>query len=360
VKDLLESDRGWLMMFRTTPRIPGWEQIQESRPFYNKTGRMEFYREEAEFIEYGENLIVHREPVEATPYLPNVIVAVHPAVRPESYQIAANALDAGQRQVRNVKMAWAEVKQTKNPLWEQGYRFYCLTPKTRHRVHSSWGAVDWNVLWDSNSADPFREDKRLPGLGETQINMNPEDAQELGINDGDYVWVDANPADRPYVGWKSDDPLYKVARLKLRVKYNPAYPRGVTMIKHGAFMATHKSVRAHETRKDGLARSADTGYQANLRYGSQQSLTRGWLQPTQMTDSLVRKDMYGQTIGVGYAPDIHSPNTCPKETLVKIQKAEDGAPGGKGTWEPVRSGYMPGNESAPMQQYLGGGFITED
>ncbi len=359
VKELLESDRGWLMMFRTTPRITGWEQIHESQPFYNKTGRLEFYREEPEFVEYGENLIVHREPVEATPYLPNVIVGTHPVLRPQSYGIPHNALDAGERQVRNVKMNWAEVKRTVNPLWAKGYRFYCLTPKTRHRVHSSWGAVDWNVLWDSNFADPYREDKRLPGLGETQINVNPEDARDLGIQDGDYVWVDANPADRPYVGWKPGDEFYRVARLKLRVKFNPAYPRGVTMIKHGPFMATHKSVRAHETRKDGLARAADTGYQANLRYGSQQSLTRGWLQPTQMTDSLVRKDMYGQKIGVGYAPDIHSPNTCPKETLVRIEKAEDGGPCGRGVWEPARSGHTAANESETMKRYLNGGFIEE-
>ena len=360
VKELLESDRGWLMMFRTTPRITGWEQIHESKPFYNRTGRMEFYREEPEFIEYGENLIVHREPVEATPYLPNVIVGTHPALRPQSYGIPPEALDAGARQARNLKMAWAEVKQTKNPLWEQGYRFYCLTPKTRHRVHSSWGAVDWNILWDSNTADPHREDKRLPGVGETQMNMNPEDARELGIQDGDYAWVDANPADRPYVGWKPTDEFYKVSRLKLRVKFNPAYPRGVTMIKHGPFMATHKSVRAHESRRDGLARAADTGYQANLRYGSQQSITRGWLQPTQMTDSLVRKEMYGQKIGVGYAPDIHSPNTCPKETLVRVQKAEEGGLGGRGAWEPAKSGYMPGNENDAMKSYLKGDFIEED
>jgi nitrate reductase alpha subunit len=130
------------------------------------------------------------------------------------------------------------------------------------------------------------------------------------------------------------------------------------MIKHAPFMATHKSVQAHETRPDGRALSADTGYQANLRYGSQQSLTRGWLQPTQMTDSLVRKEIYGQKIGEGYAPDIHSPNTCPKETLVRIIKAEDGGLGGKGIWKPATTGLTPGNENANMMNYLSGGFVT--
>lgn len=98
--------------------------------------------------------------------------------------------------------------------------------------------------------------------------MHPQAAKGLGIEDGDYVYVDANPADRPYRGWKPDDPFYKVSRLMLRVKYNPAYPYHIIMLKHGPFMATEKSVRAHETRPDGLAKPEGTGYQANLRYGS--------------------------------------------------------------------------------------------
>ena len=355
--ELLKSEKGWLMMFRTYPRIPGWEQIHESKPFYNKTGRLEFYRDEDEFIRYGENLIVYREPVEATPYLPNVIVSSHPAVRPYDFGIPDDATSAEDRQARNRKLPWSTVKGTENFLWKNGFRFYCLTPKTRHSVHSSWMVVDWNQLWSSNFGDPYRSDKRSPGLGDHQINMNPEDAKELGISDGDYVWVDANPEDRPYKGWKPTDELYKVSRCMLRAKYNPAYPRGVIMVKHAPFMATHKSVRAHESRPDGRALSEDTGYQSNMRYGSHQSLTRGWLQPTMMTDSLVRKAYYGQTIGEGYEPDIHSPNTCPKETLVRISKAESGGPAGIGVWEPATTGLTPGNENDSMRQYMKGGFI---
>ena len=58
--------------------------MHESKPWYTKTGRLEFYRGEPEFIEAGENLVVHREPVDSTFYDPNVIVArPHPAIRPE-------------------------------------------------------------------------------------------------------------------------------------------------------------------------------------------------------------------------------------------------------------------------------------
>lgn len=356
-KELIKEEKAALVQFRTYPRIPGWEQVNESKPFYTKSGRLELYRDEDEFIEYGENLFVHREPVEATPYLPNVIVTESDVIRPNSYGIPLDHMGASERSVRNVKMPWGKVKGTRNPLYEQGYRFYCMTPKSRHRVHSSWAVCDWNLLFKSNFSDPRREDKRTPGFGEAQLHINPDDAKELGIKDGDYVWVDANPADRPYIGWKEDDPFYKVARFMLRARFNPAYPRGVVMVKHGQFMATPKSVLAHETRDDGRALSADTNYQATVRYGSQQSLVRGWLQPTMMTDSLARKNYYGQEIDEGYESDIHSPNTCPKETLVKITKAEDGGIGGKGIWKPATTGYTPGLENEDMKRYLMGEYI---
>ena len=95
-------------------------------------------------IEYGENFIVHREGPEATPYLPNVIVSSNPLVRPEDYGIPLNAEHWDERTVRNVKMPWSKVKQTKNFLWEKGFQFYCLTPKSRHSVHQRWSNVDWH------------------------------------------------------------------------------------------------------------------------------------------------------------------------------------------------------------------------
>src|SRR5690606_22134472 len=126
-----------------------------------------------EAIEYGENLIVHREAVEATRYLPNVIVSTSPYVQPKDYGIAPDDIDADRRQVRNLKMSWDEVKRTTNPLFEEGYRLLCLTPKSRHSVHSSWAVTDWHWLWSSNFSDPYRADKRQPGVGDVQLHMNP-------------------------------------------------------------------------------------------------------------------------------------------------------------------------------------------
>ena len=345
---------GALMMFRTYPRIPFYEQIKESQPFHTDTGRMNAYSDIPEAIEYGENFIVHREGPEATPYLPNVIVSSNPFIQPDDYGIPKEAEHWDLRTIRNIKMPWIKVKETKNFLWEKGFRFYCLTPKTRHRVHSGWSNVDWHMLYDSNFGDPYRLDKRAPCVGEHQMHINPQAARNLGINDGDYVYVDANPADRPYIGVKPDEFFYRVSRCMLRVKYNHAYPYNIVMMKHAPFIATEKSVKAHETRADGRALSENTGYQANLRYGSQQSITRNWHMPMHQTDNLFHKSKVYMSFIFGGEADNHAINTVPKETLVRITKAEDGGIGGKGIWFPATTGFTPDNEDDFMQDYLAG------
>ncbi|HTK78268.1 MAG TPA: molybdopterin-dependent oxidoreductase [Gemmataceae bacterium] len=346
-----------LMLFRTYPRIPFLENIKDNLPFWTDTGRLNAYCDIPDAIRHGENFIVHREGPEATPYLPNVIVTSNPLVRPDDFGVPRAAMHWDERTVRNVKLPWAEVKKTENPLWKAGFNFYLLTPKTRHRVHSSWSTVDWHIIWDSNFGDPFRRDKRLPGFGDHQLHMNPDDAKALGINDGDYVYVDANPADRPFSGWQKDPRRAKVARLMLRVTYNTSYPRGVVMTKHAPFIATEKTVLAHETRPDGRAQSADTGYQANLRYGAQQSCTRNWLMPMHQTDTLFHKAKVKMGFIFGGEADNHAINTVPKETLVRVVKAEDGGPGGKGQWEPATRAFAPQSASPLVDQYLSGGFV---
>lgn len=348
---------GALMMFNTYPRVPFYEELKNDWPMWTDTGRLNAYCDLPEAIEYGENFVVHREGPEATPCLPNVIVSTNPLVRPEDYGIPWDERDADKRTVRNVKLAWKDVKTTTNPLWKDGYRFFMLTPKTRHTVHSSWAVTDWNVIQASNFSDPHRTDKRLPSVGDQQLHINPEDARELGLADGDYVYVDADPRDRPYIGAKPDDPFYKVARLMLRVKFNPAYPRGTVMTKHGTFIATEKTVKAHETRADGRAVSEDTGYQANFRYGSQQSINRDWAMPMHQTDTLFHKAKIATSFIFGGEADNHAINTVPKETLVKITKAEDGGLGGTGKWAPGQTGMAPGGEDDFMKRYLAGGTV---
>lgn len=348
---------GALMQYRTYPRIPFWEQIRDSLPFYTDTGRMNAYCDIPEAIDYGENLIVHREAVEATPYQPNVIVSTSPWIRPRDYGIAPDDLDADRRQVRNVAMAWSDVRRTVNPLFDQGYRFLCLTPKSRHSVHSSWAITDWHWIWNSNFGDPLRSDTRMPGIGDAQLHISPVDARDLGLENGDWVWIDANPADRPYIGASPEDPFFEAARLMARVSYNPSYPPGVTMIKHAFYMATPRTIDAQKTRPDGRA-LADTGYQSSFRHGSQQSLTRGWAPPMHQTDSLFHKKAASMGFVFGFDVDNHAINTVPKETVVRITKAESGGLDGARVWSGATTGHSPGGEDRFMQRYLTGQIVT--
>jgi nitrate reductase alpha subunit len=350
-----------LLMTRTTPKVGAWEQASEDKPFYTKTGRLEFYRDEDEFIESGENLPIYREPIDSTFYEPNVILAKsHPALRakqPEQYGVARNEQEADVRQARHVVMDWGSLKKTSHPLASQGFRFIFHTPKYRHGAHTTPVDTDIIAVWFGPFGDMRRRDKRMPFVSEAFVDINPHDAKSLGIEDGDYVYIDADPSDRPYRGWKESDPKFAATRLLCRARYYPGTPRGVTRMWHNMYGATFGSVKGAKERADGLAKNPNTGYQALFRTGSHQSCTRGWLKPTWMTDSLVRKDLIGQKIGKGFAPDVHCPTGAPRESFVKITKAEDGGIGGQGKWRPVSLRMRPASESVEFKSYLAGNFV---
>lgn len=350
-----------LKLLRTYPKVPGWEQTNESKPWYTKTGRLEFYREEPEFIEHGENLPVYREPIDATFYEPNVIVSrTNPALkpsRPEDYGLRTDDLSVEVRQVRNIVKPWGDLKKTEHPRMKDGLRLIFLTPKYRHGAHTTPVDTDVISVYFGPFGDIRRHDKRSPWVGETYVNINPRDAKEFGIEDGDYIWIDADPEDRPYRGWKKTDEDYKVMRMMTRARYFTGIPRGVLLMFFNMYQASHGTVKAHETNPDGLAKNPDTNYQAMSRYGGHQSCTRAWLGPTLMTDTLVRKETFGQLIGKGFAPDIHSAIGAPKESIVKIIKAEPGGIDKKGLWRPAAMGYRPTYENEAMKKYLNGGYI---
>lgn len=349
-----------LFLFRTYPRVAFYEQVNDSIPFHTDCGRVASYCDLDEAIEYGENLIVHREGVEATPYLPNVIVSSSPFLRPKDYGIAQDEMDADMRSVRNIMMPWAEAKKTVNPLWAAGYRYFCSTPKSRHSVHSSWSIVDWNWVWASDFVDTYRRDKRQPGIGDREIQISPQAAAENGFKNGDYVWVDANPADRPFRGWneKGDNFRDRAFRCMVRVKVNPALPPHFTILRHTGWIASERSVKGHETRTDGRALAEGTGYQASYRYGSHQSITRGWLPPMHQTDTLFHKLTGGTGFTFGFDVDNHAVNTVPKETLIRMVKAEDGGIGGKGAWKAPNPAYEATSRESVNLAYLNGQLTT--
>ncbi|MBI3076632.1 MAG: DUF935 family protein [Deltaproteobacteria bacterium] len=173
------------LLTRTYPRQTGWEQTQESKPWYTKTGRLEFYREEDEFISFGENLPVHRECVEATFYPPNVIVSKpHPALRPtppSAWGISpADHARSDVRQVLTFVLPWADLKKEQSALVRAGYPFIFHTPKYRHGAHTTGVDSDFLALSFGPFSDVYRRDKRMPFLAEAYADINPADAKTLG------------------------------------------------------------------------------------------------------------------------------------------------------------------------------------
>jgi len=350
-----------LMNNRTYPRFSSFEQAKSEKPWYTKSGRLEFYRFEREFIDSGENMVVYREPIDSTPFEPNVIVShPHPAIRPKSpkdYAIDPQDLSCEARQVRNVMKTPEQLIKTKHPLRFKLYTHIYHTPKYRHGVHTTPVDSDFVSIWFGPFGDIYRHDKRMPSVVEGYVDLNPLDCKVLGIDDGDYVYIDADPTDRPYRGWKKGTEEYKVGRLLLRARYYPGTPRGVARTWYNMYGSTFGSVKGHETRPDGRAKNPDTNYQSMFRFGSHQSATRAWLRPTLMTDSLVHKTMFGQEMEKGFAPDIHCPVGAPREAFVKITKAEKGGMGGRGLWRPAALGFRPTYENTAMKAYLKGKFL---
>ncbi len=350
-----------ILQSRTSPKAVGYEQVVDSKPWYTKTGRLEFYRGEDEFIAAGENLPVHREPVDSTFYEPNIIISPkHEAMRPEGpevYGVERSDLSCETRCGRNVVYTWDEAKKTAHPLKKDGYKFIFHTPKYRHGAHTMPIDTDMIAVLFGPFGDLYRHDKRSPFVTEGYVDINPDDARPLGVEDGDYVWIDSDPEDRPFRGWQNNKRDYEFARLLCRARYYPGTPRGVTRMWFNMYGSTPGSVEGRKKRADGLARNEATNYQAMFRSGSHQSATRGWLKPTWMTDSLVRKEMFGQAIGQGFLPDVHCPTGAPREAIVKITKAEPGGIDMKSPWRPVQLGIRPKSESDAMKRYLAGGFF---
>lgn len=353
-----------LMNTRTYPRINSFEQVQESKPWYTRTGRLEFYRPEPEFIEAGENLVVYREPSDATFYDPCAIVAApHPALRPKrpaDWNIPANDRGHTARQMRNTTYPVDALLTTRHPLLhDPGFRHVFHTPKYRHGAHTMPVDTDYMAALFGPFGDMYRRDKRSPGTGEMYVDINPMDANSLGINDGDYVWIDGDPAELPFRGW--NDPArkaaYKVARCMARARYYPGTPRGVTRMWFNGYMATPGTVAAEETRPDGVAKDPQTHYQALFRYGGHQSLTRTWLKPTHQTAQLVTRKLFGHELIKGFQADVHCVTGAPREALARFTKAENGGIGGKGLWRPAALGFRPTTENPALKRYLKGGFV---
>ncbi len=75
------------------------------------------------------------------------------------------------------------------------------------------------------------------------------------------------------------------------------------------------------------------------------------------TDTLFHKKTNSMSFGFGFDVDNHAINSVPKETLIKITKAEDGGIGGQGVWEGATRGYGPSEETPRNARYLSGDYV---
>jgi len=75
------------------------------------------------------------------------------------------------------------------------------------------------------------------------------------------------------------------------------------------------------------------------------------------TDNLFHKAKVGMEFLFGGEGDNHMINTVPKETLVRVVRAEPGGLGGEGVWEPATSGHTPEAENPATQKYLSGALV---
>jgi nitrate reductase alpha subunit len=261
--------------------------------------------------------------------------------------------------MRNTTHSVADLLDTSHPLRSAGWKYVFHTPKYRHGAHTMPIDTDYMAALFGPFGDMYRRDKRSPGTGEMYVDMNPKDARELGIEDGDYIWIDGDPNDLPFRGW--NDPArkeeYKVARLLARARYYPGTPQGITRMWFNGYMATPGTVKAAETRPDGIAKNAETKYQALFRSGGHQSLTRSWLKPTHQTHTMISRKSWTHEVTKGFNVDVHCVTGAPRESIAKFTKAEDGGIGGKGLWRPVQLGLRPSNESPALESYLEGGFV---
>lgn len=352
-----------LLNTRTYPRIGSYEQVAESKPWYTRTGRLEFYRPETEFVEAGENLVVHREPSDATFHDPCAIAAApHEAIRPKrpaDWNIAEDDRGHTTRQMRNTTYDVEGLLNSRHPLLDQGFKYVFHTPKYRHGAHTMPIDTDFMAALFGPFGDMYRRDKRSPSAGEMYVDIHPHDARELNLEDGDYAWIDGDPAELPFRGWNEPgrEAEYKVARLMARVRYYPGTPRGITRMWFNGYMATPGSVKGAETRPDGAAKNPETHYQSLFRFGGHQSLTRSWLKPTHQTQGLVTRKLFTHELTKGFSADVHCVTGAPREAIARFTKAEDGGMGGKGKWRPVDMGLRPTNESPALKAYLEGGYV---
>lgn len=165
----LKKERVIKVNLPISPYAAFTEEIAGKEKFKTASGRQELYKDEDRFIQFGEQLPIHKEPHVATPYGPS--------------------------------KEWKEAKKERNPLAEK-YPLVYHARHTRWSVHSSWRTTE--------------DIRKLDDIGQPLLELNPADARKRGIVAGD--WATA---------------YNQNGYVKARVKLRESVPPGAVVIYFG-------------------------------------------------------------------------------------------------------------------------------
>ncbi|MFO1330090.1 MAG: molybdopterin-dependent oxidoreductase [Rubrivivax sp.] len=165
----LKKERVIRVNLPSSPYAAFTEEVAGKERFKTASGRQELYKDEDRFIQFGEQLPVHKEPHVATPYGPSA--------------------------------EWKDARKRTNPLWQK-YPLVYHSRHTRWSVHSSWRTTE-DIL-------------KLDDIGQPLLELNPVDAKARGLVAGDWATAYNNHG-------------YVKARVKLR----EAVPPGAVVIYFG-------------------------------------------------------------------------------------------------------------------------------
>jgi anaerobic selenocysteine-containing dehydrogenase len=160
------------------PLVPFSAETRGTK-FATATGRQEIYKEESRFVQMGEQLPGHKEPICATPYGPD--------------------------------MPWEKARTMRNPLFDR-YPLVLMNQHSRFSVHSSWRRTP--------------DITRLADAGEPMVELNPVEGKKRGLAAGDYVKV-----------------FNDHGEVQARVKLRESVPTGMVLMyvgwEYGQFKSGH-------------------------------------------------------------------------------------------------------------------------
>ena len=277
---------------------------------------------------------MHRRPIDSTFVEPNVIVGKpHPAIKPKtpgSVRVPLDQLDGDTRQARHVVKTWDELRNTKHPLPAErsGVPLSVSTRRSIVTVRTTPVDTDIIAVWFGPFGDMLRHDHGLltsPKAMSKFIPMTPGSwAVKTAIMSGS---MPIRRSSVPQSG-KSHRGRQNWDGCWCGSVTTPERPR------RDAHVAQH-------VRRDPTDRSKDTSQTRTVWHAIQRPATKrcsgtvvaelhAQLHQTDDDDGHDgTQNSFTQQVGQGSNP-MYCPTGAPRESFVKIRRAEAGGMGGKG------------------------------